>query len=424
MFPRIVLSLLVFLVLPLQAEAPVTPTIIISFDGFRWDYIDRFETPNIDRVIREGFRVKRVKPSFPSLTFPNHVSLLTGLHPHRHGIVGNHMYDPALQREFHSSAATGTDDPQWYRAPMLWEIAREAGMKTAAFFWVGSEMQGRHPDRFFKFTYKIPISKRLDQLERWLDPADHPSPGLMLLYFFESDTAGHDHGPSSQEVKACVAELDAAVGRITGMLEKHKREAHLLFVSDHGMTPMLGKGLSLKKIKDAVPADHFDRLIHNWSIVDLFVKNPTAERIDKVLASLPASPHIKWYRREAVPHPTHPVRNGHIMGLLATGTQVLEQEWSDVKGGHGFDIDHPDMGATCFGKSPSIKPGSVLEKTEVVDFFPLVLHLMKLPQREVDGRLAIWSPILLDPGGRESKPVNLKKGGRDADNSGLGANGQ
>lgn len=393
---------LIYRIVVLLATLSLSPclaakTVIISFDGFRWDYLEKHPTPNMDRVIASGFRVRQVRPTFPSLTFPNHVSLVTGQTPAEHGIAANQMYDRRTKRDFDVSPPQGIDDPNWYQSTMLWEFARKEKRKTAAYFWVGSEVQGRHPDRYFNFTYKVSIEARLNRLQRWLDNETHPNPELMLLYFHESDSAGHKHGPHSKEVADVIARLDLAVGRILTMLDQHKEPVYLFIVSDHGMADCLGKGINIKEIEQSVDPAHKEKIIHNWTQTNIFLKKKDPALVKRIMAGLPQRPFITWYTRETFPHPLHPTRTGDIIGIFAKGYQILEDGGNRVYGAHGYPIDEPDMQTICFGRGPGIKPGVTIAKTDITDFFPLVAHLMKLEHGPVAGKLEVWQDILIDP---------------------------
>ncbi len=372
-------------------------TLIISFDGFRWDYLDRHPTPNMDRVIAEGFRVRQVRPAFPALTFPNHVTLVTGLTPDQHGITANEIYDRQSGREFDTSPPKEVDQPFWYQAPMLWEQARAHKRRSAVYFWVGSEVIGRHPDRFFNFSYDVPIATRLKRLQRWLNPNRRPNPDLMMLYFFEADSIGHKHGPNSPELAATIKQLDDAVGEILAMLAAHKEPVHLFFVSDHGMAECRGEGVNIKDIEAAVPERLRQKVVHNWTQTNIFLKSPSPKDLQSVLKQLPQRPYLKWYTRETFPHGLHPHRNGDIIGIFAKGYQILVDGGFRVYGAHGYPIEEPDMAAICFGRSPAIKPGSTLAQTNMVDFFPLVAYLMKLEHGPVAGKLEVWQDILINP---------------------------
>ncbi|CAM2006064.1 alkaline phosphatase family protein [Acanthopleuribacter pedis] len=389
------LCLHLFLVSALPCFA--AKTIIVSFDGFRWDYLQRHPTPNMDRVIAEGFRVHKVRPAYPSLTFPNHVTLITGLTPAQHGIAANQMVDRKSGKTFDTSPPQGVDDPYWYQAPMLWELARKDNRKTAVYYWVGSEVRGRHPDRFFNYKSNTPIETRLNRLRRWLDEKRHPSPELMLLYFPNADKAGHMHGPNSKEVAAEIAVLDKVVGDILALPQVKANQVNFLIVSDHGMADLFGKGINIKEIEKSIAPALLEHLVHNWTQTNIFLKKNDATTVKQVMAGLPKRPFLTWYARADFPHPLHPTRTGDIIGIFDKGYQVLVDGGARVYGAHGYPIDDPDMATICLGRGPAFKPGTTIAKTDMVDFFPLVAYLMKLEHGPVAGKLEVWQDILIDP---------------------------
>lgn len=200
------------------AEVAAPTVILVSIDGFRWDYLDRGVTPNLSELARSGARAERMIPSFPSLTFPNHFTLVTGLTPDRHGIVNNTFEDPAVPTGTFklSNAAAVTNRVSWDQATPIWVTAERAGVRTATEFWPGSEadIQGVRPSLYSHFDASVPSSARVDQVLAWLDLPPRQQPRFLTLYFDIVDTAGHHHGPDSAEVNAAAAEVDTAIGKL------------------------------------------------------------------------------------------------------------------------------------------------------------------------------------------------------------------
>ena len=188
-------------------------TILVSIDGFRADYLDRGDTP-VMKALAEGGARAAMRPSFPSVTFPNHYTLITGKRPDRNGIVANTMLDPSVSAEKFTMRSL---EPAWWsQAKPFWVTAQQQGKRAAAMFWPGSEVEidGGRPSRWVKFDATMPGEARVDQVLAWLDSADGPPIAFSTLYFDIVDTQGHHYGPESPEVRAAAASVDAALGRL------------------------------------------------------------------------------------------------------------------------------------------------------------------------------------------------------------------
>lgn len=375
------------------AEPP--PVILISIDGFRWDYADHIATPNIDRIVAEGFRVESMKPSFPSLTFPNHYTLVTGRHPHHHGIVGNQFFDAQQDDLYSMYRSEDVTDPKWYMAPAIWEVAEGAGMESASYFWVGSEMKGRHPVTFLPFKNGIPPKQKVETVLQWIDPKQRPSPRLVLAYFSFVDSAGHLFGPDSPEVVFAVQRMDAVLGMLLDGFDALQVEPNVIVVSDHGMTNLNGVALKVEDAVDAIGADSVAKYINNYSQLDLFLKDPTESNMTAALQKLPKREGYTWYRRARAPFPMHPSRNGDIVGIADLGYVFQKGDRrSKYAGGHGYDPNAPDMGSICFGFGPAFESMSELNRVQAVDIFPLVAHLLGIDPPKNDGALEVWGNVL------------------------------
>ncbi len=365
--------------------------LLISLDGFRWDYPDLYETPAIHEIFARGFRVRRMSPAAPSLTFPNHYTLVTGCLPAHHGLIGNQFRDASDGSRYSLKDPAAVRDPKWYQRPAIWEVAKEQGIESASYFWVGSEMRGRAPAISIPFDDEIPIESRLATLAQWLDPTKDPTPGLMLLYFSQVDHAGHEFGPLSEETKAAVIQLDQMLAKVIALVDDSADPINLVVVADHGMAPLLGQGVRASEIAKAASDDLLE-LINHHSFVELFLKDPS--RTAAVLARLPQAPGLTWYTRDQPPWPLHPTRNGHIMGTVSVGYEVMRDKPGSYRGGHGYDPRVPEMGAVCFGMGPDFRAGSQLVEVNSVDVFALLVQLLRLSEVPSDGRGDVWKPVM------------------------------
>src|SRR5262245_49259522 len=224
-------------IVPAQATAPL---ILISLDGWRWDYDARAYTPNLRGFAARGVRAAGLIPSFPSKTFPNHYTLVTGLYPGHHGIVANSIRDPESGRTFTMNTREEVANPMWWGGEPLWNTVRRAGGRSAAFFWPGSEapIGGTHPDYWMPYNDRQPNEERVDQVLKWLDLPPGERPWLLTLYFNDVDSAGHLYGPNSPQVQSAVQKLDGMLGRLRRGLEDRRiaNDVNIVVTSDHGMS--------------------------------------------------------------------------------------------------------------------------------------------------------------------------------------------
>ena len=208
--------------------------ILVSLDGFRWDYRDKTDTPALDFLVTEGVAAQALVPAFPSKTFPNHYTQVTGLYPSEHGIVGNSFYDPELGESFDMSAT----DSKWWGGEPIWITAAKQDRMTATMFWPGSETEydGLRPHHWQPFNGSLSNTSRVDWLLAWFD--EDPRPHFSTLYFSDTDHAGHVHGPDSSAVEAAIREVDRDLGRLLiGLDARHLLDqVDIIVVSDHGMT--------------------------------------------------------------------------------------------------------------------------------------------------------------------------------------------
>src|SRR5579859_3587011 len=223
-----------------QAKVAATsPLLLISIDGYRADYIDRHLSPTLEQLAATGVHADSMQPSFPSLTFPNHYAIVTGMVPDHNGIVNNTMVDSQLGKFSLSDRKAVRNGLWWDQATPLWETADANGLRTATMFWPGSEadIQGQHPDYWKRYKGKVKPNKRVDRILAWLDlPADK-RPTFLTLYFDAVDHAGHEHGPDSPEVNQALRETDEAMTRLVDGLRQRGLydKINIIVLADHGM---------------------------------------------------------------------------------------------------------------------------------------------------------------------------------------------
>ena len=381
---------------PRPSSGPPPLTVLISIDGFRPDYLDRGVTPNLSKIAAEGVRAA-MRPSFPSKTFPNHYTLVTGLRPDRNGIVDNNMYDAAISpKEFTMSARPVNQDPRWWNeAEPIWVTAEKAGVRTATMFWPGSDVpiRGVLPSRWKLFDMKFPAEARVDQALAWLDEPQRPR--FLTLYFDDVDSAGHDFGPDAPELNAAAARVDAAIGRLEVGLKARGVVANLIVVADHGMAPL---SLDRRMFADDFLTMADVKTVTMGAFMSLYPL--PGHEADVAGALLKPHAHLQCWRKEDIPARYHYGRNPRVppfFCLPETGWSVTTHDYRPRKpelGNHGFDPYSPEMEAVFLAEGPAFRRGVRLPTFDNVDVYPLLARLIGVAPQPNDGRLADVRPAL------------------------------
>ncbi|MDB5456494.1 MAG: alkaline phosphatase family protein [Caulobacter sp.] len=399
-------ALFLLLLVAACAGVPTAPpppqarlTLLVSIDGFRADYLDRGVTPTLSGLAADGAR-GAMRPSFPSLTFPNHYTLVTGKRPDRNGIVDNVMQDADIPGvTFTMSNHAAVIDPRWWdQATPIWVSAEQQGVRTGTMFWPGSEaaIHGVRPTRWAPFVKATPATDRVDGLLAWLDaPGDRPL-GLGTLYFDIVDTAGHHYGPDSAEVNAAAAEVDAALARLVAGLKARGlyETTNLVVVADHGMAPLpAAHRILLDEILDVTKV----KLVGVGAVTGVFPE-PGAQA-EVAAALLRPHPHMTCWPKAKIPARFHFGTNPRIAPIVClseTGwyTTTIKRrqtadEWDRRDGGaHGFDPYDPRMRAVFVARGPAFRSGVTLPVFDNVDVYPLVARAAGVRPEAGDWRLA------------------------------------
>lgn len=371
-------------------ERPVV--ILVSIDGYRADYLDRGGSPVLAKLAQEGARAA-MRPSFPSKTFPNHYTLVTGLRPDRHGIVENSIEDPAIPGvTFKMSNVQAVQDARWWnQGEPIWVAAERAGIVAGTMFWPGSEaaVRGVRPTYARRFDQSVAPDARVDQVLAWLDLPGAQRPGLVTLYFDDVDTAGHDYGPDSAELNAAVARIDGAMGRLTAGLKARGIAANIVVVADHGMAAMSPAREVF--LDDAVPRDAF-RLLAGGALVTLYPAKGREAEVDRAL--IRPHEHFQCWRKAEIPARFHYGKNPRVAPYVCvpdTGWRLTTRDYKPSKperGAHGFDPQSPEMAAIFVANGPDIRPGVVLAPFDNVSVYPLLAKLLGVAPAKNDGDLS------------------------------------
>ena len=395
-----ILTLLLALAAGVAAAQPANSVILVSMDGFRPDYLERGVTPNLNRLAAAGARAVAMRPSFPSITFPNHYTLVTGMRPDHHGVVDNTMIDKSVsdQRFTLSNAEAVADRRWWDQAEPVWVTAELHGIRTGVLFWPGAlaAIHGVRPTVAPKFDGKMPASERVDMLLSLLDRPAEQRFGFMTLYFPDVDHAGHDFGPSAPQTTEAVALLDRAIGRLLEGLARRHVDANLVIVSDHGMTDVSAERV-LPLYRVLPPGSYEEVASGPYAAI-----NPSSPANEEQLAAALTKPyaHMQCWRKADIPARLaygHHARVPAFLCLADPGWSIVfsERSAAKVKGGkHGYDNLAPEMAATFIAAGPAFKPGVVLPAFDNVDVYPLLMRLLGVTPLPSDGDLTPLLPAL------------------------------
>jgi predicted AlkP superfamily pyrophosphatase or phosphodiesterase len=373
------------------------PTLIlISFDGFRWDYRTMYSAPNINRLAAKGVSADLI-PSYPSKTFPNHYTIVTGLYPGHHGIVANTIKDPPTGRRLSMSNSVENQDAMWWGGEPIWVTSQRGGLKSAAMFWPGSEapIEGHRPNFWAPFNSELSGANRVDQVLSWLDLPAERRPTFLTLYFNEVDAAGHNNGPNSSAVRTAVRRADGHLGRLLRGLERRQLadKVNIVIVADHGMAETSTNRVVL--LDDYISPDDVEIIDINPTL-GLF---PRAGREDAVFKALVnAHPRLKIYRKSDTPehwhYRDHP-RIPPIVGVVDEGWQVLPRATlnqrlsrgeTGTRGEHGYDPrDAVSMRGIFVASGPAFKSGVVLPPFENVHIYDALARALGLTPARNDG---------------------------------------
>ncbi|OOG64798.1 alkaline phosphatase family protein [Rhodanobacter sp. B04] len=375
------------------------PLLLISIDAYRHDYIERGLSPTLAMLAKTGVQAAAMQPSFPSLTFPNHYTIVTGLYPDHHGIVNNTMFDAQLGKFSLGNRKAVSDGRWWAEGTPIWETADAHGLRTATMFWPGAEadIHGRHPDEWMPYDGKVTPDQRVDQVLAWLDQPAGQRPTFLTLYFDAVDHAGHKYGPDTPQVDDALRETDEAMTRLVQGLKQRGLfdRINLIVLADHGMasTPLqnsvlLDKLIPLDQVQTVAmgilagfnPKDGSAKATGDFAAIEHQLEQP--------------QPHMQCWDKTRVPARLHYGSNPRVPQLLClanvgwriTTTDYLASHKGDVSiGEHGYDNADPLMQALFVAHGPAFRVDAKVPAFPNVDVYPLMAHLLGLPPAANDG---------------------------------------
>ncbi len=382
-----------------SANRPAPVLVLVSIDGWRWDYLDRFRAPNLRALASRGVRAAQLIPSFPVLTFPNHYTIVTGLYPEHHGIVGNNMNDEAIGARFSMSAETAKD-PRWWGGEPLWVTMARSGRRVATMFWPGSDVEigGVRPTFWQPYAKPITVFDRVRRALQWLALPGAERPSFISLYFEPVDTAGHDFGVESPELAAAASLVDDAIGQLVAGIHAQGLDDRvaLVVVSDHGMAELSPDRVVY--LDDYVDASRVD--VTEWH--GFLAAAPRDGDVRSLYRALHGKhPALTVYLREETPARLHYRSNPRIapvIGILDAGWAVttrarLEERKLDAAT-HGFDPINRDMGALFIAAGPGVQRGRVVPAFPNVDVYNVLCAIVGVTPVMNDGNAATAEQIL------------------------------
>jgi predicted AlkP superfamily pyrophosphatase or phosphodiesterase len=404
---RLLAVFLLLIVAPwVTAATTQPPLIIISLDGYRADYLNRGHSPLLALLAADGVHAKGLRPVFPSLTYPNHYTLVTGLYPDQHGMVNNTMRDPVLGSFSPPNRAANTDGRWWDQAEPIWITAEKQGLRTASFFYPGTqaEIHGKRPSYWQLFDSSVQPDARVDQALAWLDlPAD-PRPAFVSLYFEQADVAAHNYGPDSLQVDEALVTIDAALGRLVeGLRQRGMFETtNLIVLSDHGMSATSAERVVL--LDQFVNVDHIELVS---SIVNAGINPKPGYEAEVERALLKPHAHFQCWKKNSVPKKFHYGHNARIPaivcltdeGWMVTTAATASKTAHAPLGEHGYDNDDPQMRALFVAHGPSFKQHLVVPVFDNLHVYALLAKLLGVTPQATEGRLSVTAGMLRPSGG-------------------------
>ncbi|AMR33777.1 phosphodiesterase [Mucilaginibacter sp. PAMC 26640] len=385
--------------------------ILISADGFRWDYTDKYNAANLKRLRADGVQASSMVPSYPSVTFPNHYAMVSGLYPSHSGLVNNTFYDRGRNDSYTMGNKTKVADGSWYGGTPLWVLAEQQHMLAASFYWVASEaaIKNVRPSYYYVYNEKIAMSNRISAVVNWLKlPADE-RPHFITFYLPQVDHAGHLYSPEAPETAHEVHFVDSAVNELNKAVKTTGLDVNFVFVSDHGMTQVDTKDPI--KIPAAIDTTKF-KVSGDGVLVELYAKDKAAIQSTYEELSKEAKDY-KVYLKTNIPARFHYSASDDWHNRI--GDIVLIPNWPKVfnlynrktisPGWHGYDPTVvKDMHATFYAWGPAFKKHLNINSFPNVNVYNLISAILGLKISEkVDGTDELAKQVLLQKNAKKKR---------------------
>lgn len=372
--------------------------ILISLDGFRWDYVDTYRPPHLSAFIEGGVKAESLIPCFPTKTFPNHYSIATGMYPDKHGLVGNTFYSRKKEQLYKISDRARVEDGTFYGGTPIWVQANRANMVSASYFFVGSEadVQGKRPTYYYPYDGSVKNETRVSQVLEWLQLPAKKRPHLITMYFSDMDDIGHRYGPGNkEEIKKALFELDEHLGNLFAGVKAGGLSVNIIIVSDHGMADLSnGNKLPIEEVQN----DSLYMTIDNGAIINIHPRPGVS--VEAVMQYLqPKENRFKVYLTEETPEFAQRPQNedwgavqivaepGYYFSSLRS-IALSKRGGKTVVGVHGYAPAVKDMHGIFYANGPAFKQGYTLHSVKNVHIYPLMCRLLGLEiPANIDGEL-------------------------------------
>lgn len=382
-----------------QVDKPYV--ILISIDGFRYDYIEKYGTKFLEKLGKDGVRAESMQPSYPSVTFPNHYTIATGLYPSHHGLVGNNMYDPKIEERYSLRNYKAVHDPAWYGGTPLWVLAEQQGMLSACYYWPGSEapIKGTYPSYYYAYSEKFDMDGRIKEVVNWLELPEEKRPHFITFYLPDVDHAGHSFGPDAKETEEAVHYADQSIEKLVAAVDKLNLPVNYVIVSDHGMLALDQDTLLSFPLK--LKGDEM-KLASNGTYISAFINDK--KEIDKYYKKIKKASNPKYmkvYKTEDLPKEFNfskeHDRFGRIGDIVVTAEAPYYFTNRKLAGSHGFDPNTvKEMHAIFLAKGPQIQSGKTIETFENIDVYPVIAKILGLDITEpIDGTDKVAKQVLV-----------------------------
>lgn len=377
---------------------PSTPLILISIDGFRWDYFDKVETPNFDRLIANGSKADGLKTSYPSKTFPNHISIVTGNYPSNHGIISNYFYDADFDEYFYIGAgSTAAQDGKWIDAEPIWVTIEKQAKRAMIMFWPMSdaEIMGIRPSKYYVYNEDPTNLDRMDQILSWLLHTGNARPSFLASYFSVVDSKGHSYGPDGDETIEAIRVVDEAIGHLIDGLEAQNilNEVNIMIVSDHGMTET--PDTKVINIADYINLDDVVT-VGGGPFMEI---RPNEGKLESVYQALQNIDNTQVFKKEDIPDKFNYKNNNRIEPILL----LADEHWSimtpgrtPIAGSHGYDPDYQSMNGIFIAHGPAFKSGFSGPEIHNIHLYEMMCKILGVVPANNDGSLDVSNVFLND----------------------------
>lgn len=374
--------------------------IVISADGFRYDYKDIYNAENLMKLSKKGVRAESMIPSYPSVTFPNHYTIATGMYPSHHGLVYNQYFDRERNATYNMGDRKAVEDGSWYHGIPLWVLAEQQGLLSASYHFVGTEapIENTYATYWYKFADNIDIDRRIATVVNWLELPEAERPHLIMFYMSNTDHAGHTYGPGTTQTRDAVKFVDESIGKLNAAVSKLGLPVNFIFLADHGMAAVD----TVFRMDIAAKVDT-SRFITRGGGTSLHIYAKDKKDIEDMYQTLKKEAvDYDVYKKADIPAKWHYSTSDdkynrigdifvvpHFPKVISSGNRRISP------GAHGFDPEIKEMHATFLAWGPAFKKKQRIPSFENVNVYPLVCQILGLTySHDIDGKIEVLGPIL------------------------------